>query len=262
MSDQSCLSELAYETRNLGRASFAVSEAFIQSPDRDVLLRELRAKQVQHGKIFVQARVAKQYLDSVRVLESCGLYFIESVVVPHAVFAKNELLQDFLRDRASHLPRRYAAEDVTVSALCNPEGNTLQHIKEIAAASFIDDRFHLDRHCAPEVAGRRYSYWMTDLARDAAANFYMLDYRGQTIAFLAAKAENLLIGGFLPQYASSGLGEFLWLAAMEHMQAGGFTHATTLVSVNNTPSLNLHSRLGYRFKNPSVTLHYWSERQA
>ncbi len=262
MSNESCLVSLSYETRNLGRESFAVSEAFIQTPSREALLRELQAKHAEHGKIFVQARVAKQYLDTVRVLESCGLYFIESVVAPHAVFAKNELLQDFLRDRASHLPRRYSAEDVTVTPLNKPGGSALQNIKEIAAASFIDDRFHLDRHCAPEVAGRRYSYWMADLSQDAATMFYLLDYRRQTIAFLAAKAENLLIGGFLPQYASSGLGEFLWLAAMEHMQTAGYTHATTLVSVNNTPSLNLHSRLGYRFKNPSTTLHYWSERNA
>jgi hypothetical protein len=36
--------------------------------------------------------------------------------------------------------------------------------------------------------------------------------------------------------------------------------AATLISANNVSVLNLYARLGFRFKNPEATFHYWSDK--
>jgi hypothetical protein len=54
-----------------------------------------------------------------------------------------------------------------------------------------------------------------------------------------------------------GLGKFLWLESLSNMMTHGLEHATTRISANNVAALNLHTRLGFKFKNPASMFHYW-----
>jgi len=252
-----CLVPLPWETRNLGMTSFALADAFLARPDED-LLRNVLAEAARRGRIFVQARIA---IDSglSRVLEGCGFYFVEATVCPHTSLAANTALRGFKADPRQFLPARYRKANLEVVLPGKRAASHGAAVRRIAGEAFTTDRFHVDHNCEPGIASRRYQFWIDDLLRDAGVAFDLLLHRGGTIAFMARRAERLLLAGFEKKYVNSGLGEFLWLAAMQHMAGAGMKRADTLVSVNNTASLNLHARIGFKFREPRATFHYWSQ---
>ena len=130
-------------------------------------------------------------------------------------------------------------------------------VKKIAAESFTEDRFHIDHNCARDVADRRFVYWLDDLLGDAKVVIYVLFFKHEPIAFMARKADHLMLSGFAKRYVSAGLGEYFWLSVLEQMKQEGIGHARGVVSVRNIPSFNLGVRTGFKFRDTFVTFHYW-----
>jgi ribosomal protein S18 acetylase RimI-like enzyme len=251
------LTEVPWETRNLGVPSFTLSERFIAEPEVGVLRDALAQKTARHGRIFVQARLAKPQLPLARHLEAAGFYYVESTLVPHSVLKKNLPLAEFVRDPGQVLPRRYRPEDFKVLTMDKNNGGHCQRVREIAGESFSDDRFHLDVNCSKEIADRRYVYWSEDLLKDDNAVFYVLCLRGEVIGFMIRKGDNLLLAGVAAAYVKSGLGEYLWLSVLDDMLRTGLMEVRSLISSNNTAVLNLYARIGFRFREPAATFHYW-----
>lgn len=259
MFSDECMNPLSWETRNLGIECFGLKESFIENPDGELLKQCLHDKRSLVEKFFVQARVAKQHVITSKLLEKQGFYFVEAVLCPFTVISKNKAFENFLADKSAFLPKRFRIEEVGMLTLSNPDGQVLGDIMSIASESFTDDRFHVDPYCAPEIANGRYSYWADDLAQDETVKFNLLTYQQKTIAFMARRSDNLLLAGFSQKHIGSGMGDFFWLSVLENMLGEGLHSASTLISVHNIPVLNLYARIGFKFKNPSATFHYWSE---
>lgn len=252
------LVDIPWETRNLGVQSFALAENFLDSPDEKTLRRDVSSKVKEFEKIFVQARIGKADFNIGRILENLGFYFVEATLTPYTVFKKNSALQRFVSNKEEFTPPRYNLSDLNVTILNKNDKVLCQAIREIANSSFPNDRFHLDPNCSNDIAGRRVSYWIDDLLNDDAVTFNILELHDKVIAFMARKENNLILAGFAKQYINSGLGDFFWLSVIENMMEQDLNQANTMISANNTPVLNLYCRIGFKFKDPAVTFHYWS----
>jgi hypothetical protein len=257
MANSAILEETPWETRNLGVPSYAVSPGYFDRPDFAGLDRELRTLAEAHDRLFVAARLGKGGLPLVPQLQRLGFYLVECVVSPTMVLGKNPLLRAFARDPADYLPRRYRLEEIEFRTLDTVPPDVFPLIKAVAHDSFQDDRFHLDHQCPPEIADRRFTFWMDDLIRDPEVKFDLLILRETPIAFFARKRSHQIVSGFARERASSGLGEFFWLSTCKAMQEEGHATVHSLISCNNLPSLNLCARCGYRFKDTGYTFHFW-----
>lgn len=253
-----CLVSIPWETRNLGLQSFEVVDGFIHNPDEATLKRALKKKTGEHGQIFVQARVSKDNSHAVPLLERSGFYFIETVLVPYTKLKTNIVFERFVANKSEFLPAQYSPNDWTVTVFDRDDTSLCQRIRDIAAESFVDDRFHCDPRCDKAIADRRFSYWVDDLLADNDVIFYVIAYHGKTAGFMTRKSNNLVLGGLSRQYVGKGIGKFFWLSVLEDILNDGFSHVHTLIAVNNIPVLNLYVKLGFKFKDPAATFHYWS----
>ncbi|HEX6828341.1 MAG TPA: hypothetical protein VF104_05125, partial [Burkholderiales bacterium] len=112
-----CLRETAWETRNLGRASFAVTESFWEAPDFPALDAELSVLRETRGPLFAYARLGRERLPRVPQLQALGFYVVECTVNPVMMLHRNPVLADFEADPAPFIPRRYRGEDLKFETL-------------------------------------------------------------------------------------------------------------------------------------------------
>jgi hypothetical protein len=258
MPENGCLQTIPWETRNLGRQSFAIDEDQLPLLTDGLLADRLAKIERQYGKVFVQVRLGKMHYSALPIIQRQGFYFVETALVPYTVLKKNTILDKFINYQAEFIPSRFQLEDLSLTLLDKRDEKQREVVKGIAAESFSDDRFHVDPQCSEAMANRRFSFWVDDLFADTDVVFHLLTYGSVCIGFLARKAENLILAGFAKKHVGSGLGEFLWLSVLQALQSQGFNQSHTMISANNTSVLNLYARLGFKFKDPSVTLHYWS----
>lgn len=252
------LSPIPYETRNLGMPSFSLNETFLENPNENLLKFSISEKTNKFNSLFIQARLAKENLNIAPVLQNCGFYFVESTLIPQSNLSKNVVLSKFIKNKNDFVPAKYRLDELNTYSLDRNDMIASSNIQEIAEESFLDDRFHIDPNCPDSIANKRFSYWISDLYSDENVIFYFLEHRNDKVGFMCHKTNDLILAGFNKKYRNSGLGEFLWLSGLEIMLNKGISQAKTLISVNNTSVLNLYSRLGFKFKHPSVTFHYWS----
>ncbi|MGI0480253.1 hypothetical protein ACN4EE_05625 [Geminocystis sp. CENA526] len=252
------LKDLSYETRNLSVPSFELSENTLTQIDEDTLKICLDEKYQEYGSFFTQCRISKTNLKYAHILSRCGFYFVEVIVSPQTNFKKNLILQNFIENKSNFIPKKYKYENFKLLSLNKSDLVQVEKIKIIAQGSFSDDRFHLDFNCPKQIADQRFSFWVDDLLNNEKVTFDYLSYLDNEIAFFARNEDNLILAGFASNYVNSGLGDFFWLSVLEKMMLEGYKNATTVISINNTPVLNLYSRIGFKYKFPLATFHYWS----
>jgi len=256
------LRETPWETRNLGTPSYALANGFPGAPDFSALEREMRELVARHGRLFVVARLPKARLGLIPRLQQLGFYLVECTLVPTMALHKNPVLLDFERDPAAFIPDRYRRDDLEFTTLSTVTPEWTETLTAMARAAFSGDRFHVDHRCPPEIADRRFAFWMDDLMADEEVKFDILRLKGKPIAFFARKADHQIVSGFAPDRAASGLGEFFWLSTCVAVKAEGHASVHSLISCNNLPSVNLCARCGYRFKETGYTFHFWENPPA
>ncbi|MEA5616573.1 hypothetical protein VB711_01785 [Cronbergia sp. UHCC 0137] len=253
---------IAYETRNLGITSFALNEVFFESPEQNLLKQDIFAAIQAYNQIFIQCRLSKQNINLSSIVQNCGFYVVESTLSPYTNLNKNKIIKSFIQNKDNFIPARYKIDKFNITQInINDACNSREQIQKIAEESFIDDRFHVDPNCTQDIANKRFSYWVGDLCSDRNVIFECLEYENEKIAFMCRKESNLILAGFNKRYRNSGLGEFLWLSILENMIQEGIQYARTLISTNNTSVLNLYARIGFQFKNPLFTFHYWHKSE-
>jgi len=252
------LKTLSWETRNLGVSAFALSDEFFVEPDFDLLTQCLSELQASHRSIFVQARLPTNSRIS-RIIESANFYFIETTLSPYSNLRKNVALSTFSANPGLFLPARYSLNDMHLTADVQQYPILLAAIKGIAVEAFSDDRFHRDHNCDPTTASRRYLFWVEDLLNDTAVRFHVLSHKERPVSFMASREGNLLLAGFAAKFAGSGMGEYFWLSVMQSLMSQQIDRVETLISANNTRVLNLYAKIGFKFRFPQSTFHYWSK---
>ncbi|MDQ6999725.1 MAG: GNAT family N-acetyltransferase [Mariprofundus sp.] len=251
--------ETPWEERNLGLKSFALNEACLARLDQQLLAQELDCLQQSFGKFFVFARLPKTFLHLVPCLQQCGFYLVEGAVCPVIQLHKSAVLQAFDEDRSQFVPNRFRHNNIRFITLDNRRNETVETVSAIARESFSSDRFHVDFQCPEELANRRFELWICDLLQHEDVIFDIVEVNGEAAGFMARKNNHLIIAGFSRKYVRAGLGDYLWLGSLQHMRDNGLRYAETLVSTNNIPSLNLHARLGFKFRNPQYSFHLWQQ---
>lgn len=251
------LRETPWETRNLGVPSYALADGFRDAPDFPALEGSMRELAARHGRLFVAARLPRENLALIPGLQQIGFYLVECTLVPTMALHKNPVLLGFERDASTFIPTRYRRADLVFLTLASITPEWVRTLKATARSAFSGDRFHVDHRCPPEIADRRFAFWMDDLIADPNVKFDVLRLKGEPIAFFARKANHQIVSGFIPERATSGLGEFFWLSTCAAVKAEGHAFVHSRISCNNLPSVNLCARCGYRFKETSYTFHFW-----
>ncbi|MFC1657527.1 hypothetical protein ACFL2P_03040, partial [Candidatus Moduliflexota bacterium] len=212
------LEPVSWETRNLRRASFQLTEAFSGKPDEASLRRALAAA-AAHGEIFVQARVDCRESRVVALLEGCGFHFVETTLGPRSVLERNKVLARFEEDPGEFLPRKFSCADLSLEVSQRGDAATLEEIRGMARHTFDSDRFHLDHLCPAGAASKRFAHWVDDLAADPQVVFYSLLLRGKRTGFFAVKEDYLVLAGLSASHRQSGLGDFFWLSVLQHLKS-------------------------------------------
>jgi hypothetical protein len=257
MPDHQLLIETAWETRNLGRRSFELSPAALADPTWAGVDGAIEAVARESGPVFVHARVDREQLDRIPDLQAMGFYVVECSVEPFLVLGKSVALARFADTPSAFFPARFRMRDLRFTAIARGNKIVEDSVRAIAAESFVDDRFHLDHQCPVGVAGRRYRYWVDDLLADAGVSFHCLVLDGTPVGFFAHRDDHLILSGFTRAHAGSGLGAYFWFSVCRVAQAAGHAVARSRVSCNNLPSLNLFSRMGFKFRATAYSLHCW-----
>ena len=252
-----CLVPIPWETRNLGLESFKVTDGFIHNPSEKTLESALKKKIKEHSRIFIQARISKDNYRIIPLLGRNNFYFVETVLVPYTTLETNLMLNHFIANKSEFLPKQYDVNGWEVAFFDKNDVSLCRSIKNIAAESFVDDRFHCDQQCDKAIADRRFSYWVDDLLADAGVIFHIITYHSEPVGFIASKSDDLILAGLSRKYVGKGIGTFFWLSILEDMLNKGYSRIHSMISTNNTPILNLYVKLGFRFKDPAATLHYW-----
>lgn len=246
-----------WETRCLRRECFMLNEDFLSVFDIQILSEEIAGIHNKYDKIFISARVPRQYHHIIPAIQKEGFYFIEQTLDPHIALKKSDILKRFNTDPLSFIPSRLRDKNPNVILMNKDDPDLRSQVMECARASFSDDRFHMDPNCPKESADLRFFNWAGDLISDREVVIYIMMIGGDVIGFLAQKQGHIVLDGLLPSYTGKGLGQFLWLESMSNMMTHGLEHAATRISANNAAALNLHARLGFKFKNPASIFHYW-----
>jgi len=257
MPDNELLIETPWETRNLGRRSFELSAAALADSAYAAVGDAIADAVRNSGSIFVHARVSRDQLDRIPRLQALGFYVVECSIEPFLALDKSKTLARFAETPGAFVPARFRARTLQFEALAPDNTGQRDSVRAIAGESFVDDRFHLDHQCPAGVAGRRYRYWVEDLLADTTVHFHVLRLDGAPAGFFAHRKDHLILSGFSRTYAGSGLGEYFWLSICRVLQATGQSTARSRVSCNNLASLNLFSRMGFKFRATTYSLHCW-----
>lgn len=249
--------ETDWETRNLGIPSYAMKDISSIEISSNDILNEIEQFRKIHDHFFIFARIPKNYLKISSVLEKIGFYVVECTVIPMLNLNKSIVLEEFIRNRSNFIPKKYKKTNINFVSLSSSDSIPVEPIKTIAEESFTRDRFHIDHNCTDDIANRRFSLWVEDILFDSSCSFDLLSLDESVIAFMARRENHLLLAGFKKTYTRSGLGSYLWLNTCNILKDNGYRTAETLISINNTPVLNLYSRLGFKFKDTSYSFHYW-----
>jgi hypothetical protein len=253
----SCLVPVPWETRNLERASYALTPFFIEQPNEKMLLEELTSAR-QQGALFVQGRFPQNEIGLMQLLQRHGFYWVESTLCPFSNLNKNTLLQAFRADAFQFLPRSCNSQELSVFRVPKTDTSLKEAVLKLAYATFSNDRFHHDPHCSEHVANQRFVFWISDLWEDSDVIFHVLTQKEVPIGFVVSKGSDLIMGGFA-HGAGRGLANYLFLAALDDLSRSGISYVQTLVSTHNIASLNMHARLGFLFRAPAMTMHFWSD---
>jgi hypothetical protein len=257
MSDPVYFSAVPWESRNLGMPSFSVDDTKLADLDEGRFSADLDALRRAHPRFFMQARIRKEHFKHAPFFQRMGFYFVESTLAPFAVFRENACLAEFDRSPASFVPGIFDLASLRFHRESLSDPAVRSFVDGIARESFSEDRFHHDPRCSPAVADGRFVHWIGDLAADREVVVYLLDHDGVPVGFMARKNEYLILTGFAKTYVSSGLSGFFWLSTLKDMAREGLAKAHTLISVHNTPVLNMYSRIGFKFREPCATFHLW-----
>lgn len=258
------IKETPWETRNLGLPAYQLSsEGLDDKAFARVVREDLAALSVTGDLFFVFARLHAAESIKMRVLEQAGFRLIEGTLQPWSKLSGNPLFQRFLDDPAAILPSGVSAQEIEVKLLDQHEADFAQaeRIREIARHSFTADRFHMDPFCGGEKAGQRFAYWVDDLISREGVDFDLLRVRSVIAGFMARRADELILAGFAPEFIGARLGSYLWFSACERVRQAGFDEVHTTISTNNMPVMNLYAKLGFRFRNPMYSFHYWHLNQ-
>jgi hypothetical protein len=138
----------------------------------------------------------------------------------------------------------------------------VDQIEEIAGHAFRHGRYHADPRFSPELADRRYRYWVRSTLRsnDPLDRVYVLGHPGTVKGFFQLRLnENRADVGIIAvrkALQGSPAGPDLVIGTQLALKADGVRWIVSKVSAANLGLLNLVTHLGYRLRTAEATFHW------
>jgi len=135
-------------------------------------------------------------------------------------------------------------------------------IEDIAAHSFRHGRYHADPRFPPDLADRRYRFWVRRActSTEPADRVYVVGTPGNVRGFFQLRLEEdrAVVGimGVAELAKGSAAAVDLMTGMQLDLKALGVRWITAKISAGNARVINLVAHFGYRFRNPRATFHW------
>lgn len=193
--------------------------------------------------VFCSCRLAQDRTQDACFLQRHGFYFIELNYRPE------------LRDLSA---RTYAPTGIRVHEAAQKDAPILA---DMAEQTIQYGRFHQDPWIGAPLGRKRYRQWLLNAFTIARQQVLVCTSGGVIVAFFVVEHAapdrcfwSLI--GFSPQVNGSGLGTRVWQSMLAYHRRKGVDIVSTSISSHNVPVMNLYVKLGFRFPEPSITLHW------
>lgn len=191
---------------------------------------------------LVSCRLPQEQLVECGFLEERGFRFIEMNYRP--------ILTELVRFSED--------AEVTVSSALPEDA---EEISGFAGQVFATGRLHADPLVGPEIGNRRYSVWARNAFHHSNQRVLKCQMGGRIVAFMVVEQPTdtsrfWSLVGLAPGLAGKGLGRRVWKAMLAFHRREGVDQVSTSISSHNSAAHNLYARLGFRFPEPTITLHW------
>jgi RimJ/RimL family protein N-acetyltransferase len=188
-------------------------------------------------------RIAQSRIKESTFLEDRGFRFIELNYVPY--FDDLQL----------------AKVSTTEIDILPATSDDQEHLTALARRSIQIGRFHQDPRVNGASSGRRYSQWVRRAFENPNQRVLKCVRAGDIVGFFVVETSEpggrfWSLIGFDPEFAGRGLGYSTWTAMLRYHQLEGVQKITTSISSHNVAVMNLYVKLGFRFSEPQITLHW------
>ncbi len=137
----------------------------------------------------------------------------------------------------------------------------LSELIAIAGSTFEADRYHQDPHIPAARADARYSAWIEEGMNAQELIFLYEDAAtSKTLGFFHLRPVgegrlDISLAAVQPNLRRTGIGAFMYEAALTEARGLGYDTATTRVSAAHLDVVNLFARLGFAFRQVQLTWH-------
>ena len=195
---------------------------------------------------FCSARVAQASRHELDFLQANSFRYLELNYRPFADLSPRQ-------DRAD---TRLTVQDVDASdeaALVSAAGSIFSH-----------GRFHDDARLGVEVGNRRYALWMRNAFAMNHQEVVKVCEGGEIKAFFVVEKPEAgevfwSLVGLMPDALGRGTGFRVWSTMLAWLREAGVQRVSTSISSLNAAVFNLYVKLGFRFPEPDVSLHWHAE---
>lgn len=259
------LKEIPWETRNLSMPSFELlGNTFSKESAQDILKKKMKTTDTEY---FIQLKIESWNIDNLHLAEDLGFRFIEMTINPWLTLdTKNDLiLSSFSKNPQNFVPSEFNIVHLNKhrQPVTRMNVSLKREIIENSRKVFTTDRFHQDPYCDNSKADKRIGLWLEkDLLIDEHNMCTSLQYKENLIGYIIWRDNKFIIGGIAEEFIGKGFAKTLYLQSILDVAQGGHKEIYTNISLNNTPVLNLYSKLGFSFRNPMFLLHYWSQSRS
>jgi GNAT superfamily N-acetyltransferase len=196
----------------------------------------------QNRTKLVSCRLPQEQLVECGFLEKQGFRFIELNYRPTL-----RGLDGFTEDA-----------EITISPAL-PEDE--DEISGFAAQIFTTGRLHVDPLVGPEIGNRRYGIWARNAFHHPDQRVLKCQMGAGIVAFMVVEQPTPAsrfwsLVGLAPGLAGKGLGRRVWKAVLAFHHREGVNEVSTSISSHNAIVHNLYVGLGFRFPDPTITLHW------
>ena len=254
-----CLIEVPWETRNLGMPAYQLKGTAENYMAIELILQK---KQMQSKEnFFVQLKLDAEKIDEVKFAQEAGFKLAEMSICPYLDL--NKVRSNILSDGMSSLYSLKTPGSSIIDSHYGPvqylDTAITEEIIDIAKETFSADRFHMDTSCKKSIADARMGLWIElDLFKENKNYCTYLKTNKGLIGFMIWSQEGLILNGLSKNFIGKGYGRALYIQSILDAINEGFEEVSSNISLNNLPALNLYSKLGFSFRSPKYTLHYWS----
>ena len=231
------------ETFGFGVADFKIDYSQESLQNCHQLEGQIEKWAKHHNVELIGTTVAAEDSLKLAFIQSLGFCYIDTTLSVHY---KDVQKRRFPSSRIELLPADKTALDEAV---------------EICGSVFCTGRYHADKYFPKHLADKRYQDWVRrTFAAENPQKLLTALIDGQVCAFSVIQVNGregyLHLNAVAPKWQGQKIGLGLVASTLHYFQNQGVDVVHSKISASNIRALNLHSRLGARFDDSQILLHW------